>query len=42
MNDREIIAHLERIQKCPTRVCEICNGWILQIVLALKDREKNE
>jgi len=40
MKDKEMIEHLERIAKCPQRVCEICSGWLLMIALALREREQ--
>ena len=41
MNDREIIEHLKRVRECPIdTICEICRGWILQIILALEDRKQ--
>ena len=41
MNDKEIIEHLKRIKECPiSTVCEVCRGWLLQIIFALEDKEQ--
>jgi len=38
MNDKEIIEHLERITKCNQMKCEICEGWLMTIILDLKEK----
>jgi len=41
MNDREILGHLLRITKCQRMKCEICEGWLMTIILDLEERIKN-